>query len=312
MLPSDLDDTSPKKNNKKNNYMGFVKSHAGSANAFTLASTTCYYFDIVQDKLCEALQLFSDPFRSPNFIPKFVADQIEIVDSEYRKNCDSDFQRLFQVFRGEALKGHPWRRFTTGSEGTLAPTVALISTEAENRDEEICAPINKWWKKHYDPRKMALAILGRESLDTLSKMACDKFADIGHDHSTSAQAYPLSLPSFPIPWGRNPHEITFIKRITNKPTLQVSFCLPDQDGAYQSKPAIYACYLISSEDPGTLSSYLKDRELVTRLTCTHHQSARGFSFIRIKADLTKSGFGKYAFITFFIFLKSQKNNTRRY
>jgi insulysin len=289
----------------KTNYMEFVKSHAGSANAFTLASSTTYYFDIVQDKLGKALKLFSEPFSSPNLDQKFIATQIEIVDSEYKKNCDSDFQRLFQIFRGEALIGHPWRRFTTGNDESLGvkmsprgnrvphgntPFEPFEPRDQENPEEIRCNRIEAWWEKKYDPRKMALAILGRESLDDLSKMAYDNFATIGNN--VSAQVPPHNLPPFLIPWGSNPREITFIKRITDKPTLQVSFCLPDQDEVYRSKPAIYACYLISSEDPGGLCSYLKHKDLVTDLVCAHHQSARGFSFIRIRADLTKSGFRK--------------------
>jgi insulysin len=299
-------------NDKRNNYMGFVKSHSGSANAFTLANTTCYHFDIVHDRLCDALKLFSDPFKSPDFLRSFVADQIKIVDSEYRKNCESDSQRLFQVFRSEALEGHPWRRFTTGNEQSLSIAVAGVnSTPQESQEEGTCDLIKAWWEKHYDPRKMALAILGRESLDELSKMAYENFRPVGKDNPVRLSkpseeqtevVPPLNLPSFPIPWGTNPHEITFIKRIAHKPTLEVSFCLPDQDEVYKSKPAVYACYLISSEGLGTLSSYLKSKELITHLTCTHEQSARGFSFVRIKAELTKSGFGKSVVTTSFSFL----------
>ncbi|PVF99224.1 hypothetical protein CPB86DRAFT_757279 [Serendipita vermifera] len=271
-------------------YFGYIKSRSGSANAFTLASTTSYYFDIVKDHMHEALKLFSESFLAPDFIAKSIAHELEILDSEYKKNCDSDFQRLFQVFRQEALPGHPWRRFTTGSKESLTPR------GTKNPDQARRDKLEAWWKEKYNPQRMALVILGPYDLNNLAQVAYVHFTAIGRDTnytSESVTAPPSDPPLMTIPWGENPHEITFIKRITDKPTLQLSFCLPDQDEVHQSKPAIYACYLISSQDPGTLYSFLRSNEWITNLTCSHHQSARGFSFFRIKVQLTQSGFVNY-------------------
>lgn len=263
----------------------FVRKNGGSINAHTVESNTCYYLSIGQDKLNEAVGLFSTCFTTPKFDTSCVTNEVKTVDSEFEAGHQSDLHRLYQVFKTNALPGHSWLKFPTGNKDEKSlGGVDVPAVNQKRRDK-----LQKWWETYYSPSIMGLVIVGRESLEELTTMAFN------------FQHIPLATPTDPIPlptekdlpWGENQkRKITFVKSVMDIPTIEVTFCLPSQDQYYESKPTAYISRLLTHEGPGSLHSFLKNEHLITGLCIESSASPHGFCFWGIKAKLTEEGFGK--------------------
>lgn len=283
----------------ENEYSHFIKSHGGSTNAYTSTSNTCYYFSIGADHLAGAIDRFSGFFHSPLFDPSCTTRELNAVDSEHKKNGQSDVFRLWQVFRAQAIPGHSWSKFGTGSLESLTEAARKLKQTQHANDitlneeegdggfvgRETRRRLIEWWETHYCASIMSLAILGREPLDDLAKLAIARFSPIPN--------HGLSWPTETVPWGSNEQGmITFAKSVMDINLLELSFALDRQDIHYESKPANFLSHFIGHEGPGSLHSYLKQKGWVTQLWSGPQNSARGFGFMKINAKLTRSGLRK--------------------
>ncbi|PVF92439.1 hypothetical protein CPB86DRAFT_819632 [Serendipita vermifera] len=279
----------------ENEYSLYIKSNGGSTNAYTSTSNTCYYFSIGHGCLSGAIDRFSGFFHSPLFDPSCTIRELNAVNSEHKKNAQSDVFRLWQTFKSQSLPGHSWSKFGTGSWETL--TEAARSLEKANQvppddkeggfvARETRRRLIEWWEKHYCASIMNLVILGRESLDDLTKMALDKFSAIPNRG--------LTMPVETIPWGPEQQgKILFAKTVMDYDTLEISFPLERQDVLYESKPATFISHFIGHEGAGSILSYLKAKGWVTQLWSGPQSSARGFNFFKINVKLTKKGLVNY-------------------
>lgn len=199
---------------KENEYSQFISSHGGRTNAYTATSDTCYYFSIGQNHLEDALDRFSGFFYCPKFEPSCTVRELNAVDSEHKKNAQSDTWRLFQLSKSLSLPGHPWSKFGTGSRASLTEAAkrfrAQLITPLVSSESSSLAPspipsrgaspapsdtsendadgghigretrrrLIEWWENHYCASLMNLAILGRESLDELTRITTEKFSPI--------------------------------------------------------------------------------------------------------------------------------------
>ncbi|KAG8817090.1 Insulinase (Peptidase M16) [Serendipita sp. 401] len=144
----------------------------------------------------------------------------------------------------------------------------------------------EWWERHYCASIMGLSILGRESLDTLTTMALERFSSIPNRG--------LSLPVESIPWGPEQRaNILFARTVMDVDTMEISFPIGRQDILYKHKPATFLSHFIGHEGAGSLLSYLKNKGWVTQLWSGPQSSARGFAFMKINVKLTKTGLKEY-------------------
>jgi insulysin len=179
---------------QENAYSEFIHAHGGNTNAWTAASNTNYFFSIGADHLSGALQRFSGFFHSPLFEASCTTRELNAVNSEHKKNAQSDMWRAFQVSKALSRPGHPYAKFGSGNLHSLtyagrtkgkqldsasgpAPTQggvnsvpAAASDEAEvslqGEDgglvgQETRRRLVEWWEAHYSASNMNLVILGK-------------------------------------------------------------------------------------------------------------------------------------------------------
>ncbi|KZT41760.1 hypothetical protein SISSUDRAFT_981316 [Sistotremastrum suecicum HHB10207 ss-3] len=146
----------------------------------------------------------------------------------------------------------------------------------------------EWWESEYCAGRMALAILGRNSLDDLTDMAVELFSPVrnrGKDPSPSIRDSPLG-----------PNEmgtIVFVKTVMDFRSLEICFPLEYQDDLYRSKPGSFIAHFIGHEGPGSLFSYLKRKGWAVGLSCGSTALGRGFNTLRVNITLTPEGFASY-------------------
>ena len=74
-------------------YSEFMSKNGGSKNAATGEDYTYYFFDIKNEKFGEALDLFSQFFKSPKFEDSASNREMNAVDSEFKKNLSNEERR---------------------------------------------------------------------------------------------------------------------------------------------------------------------------------------------------------------------------
>jgi insulysin len=142
----------------------YLSSNSGQSNAFTGLDQTTYYFDVHPDALDGALDRFSQFFIAPLFDPSCTEREIQAVDSENKKNLQSDMWRLYQLEKSLSSRDHAYWRFGTGNLDTLwkQPRAAGLDV----RDELL-----KFHQRHYSANLMKLAIIGKRASMSMHSQA---------------------------------------------------------------------------------------------------------------------------------------------
>lgn len=70
----------------ENAYSAYLNSHGGFSNAYTSQENTVYYFDVQNDHIEGALDMFASFFTCPLLSDSSTAREINAVDSENTKN----------------------------------------------------------------------------------------------------------------------------------------------------------------------------------------------------------------------------------
>ncbi|KAF9469217.1 Metalloenzyme, LuxS/M16 peptidase-like protein [Collybia nuda] len=265
---------------RENEYSEYLAKNNGASNAYTATSNTNYYFSVATPALAGALERFAGFFHSPLFSPSCTSRELNAVDSEHKKNHQSDMWRIFQLNKHLSKEGHVWRKFGSGNRDSLLK--AAKDLKAQGRLTESAAP------SQYCASRMRLCIIGQESLDELSKMASTLFSPIPN---RGRDALPM-LPEHPF----GPNEsgtLVSVQTVMGFHALEISFPLEYQPTYWKHKPANFISHFVGHEGPGSLYSYLKGKGWVTSLSTGPQNIARGFNMFKITLHLTQEGFKNY-------------------
>ncbi|KAL4209234.1 Metalloenzyme, LuxS/M16 peptidase-like protein [Rhizopus microsporus] len=269
-----------KKYPKENDYYSYLSEHSGHANAFTGTVNTNYFFEVGHQWLEGALDRFSRFFIDPLFSESCTERELKAVDSEHKKNLQSDCWRISQIEKHLSDPKHPWHLFETGNLETLLEYPKKIGLDVR---EELL----KFHDAYYSANIMKLVILGRESLDQLTKWVVEKFSSVKNKH--------IPVPSFhghPLTKNELMKQI-FIKSVKKSRTLEITFPFPDQTAFYECQPANYLAHLIGHEGPGSILSFLKKKTWATTLSSGLSYGGVGFSFFHLSIELTEEGLRHY-------------------
>ncbi|KAI8077795.1 Metalloenzyme, LuxS/M16 peptidase-like protein [Halteromyces radiatus] len=287
---------------KENDYYSYLSEHSGYANAWTGAENTNYYFEVGHQWLEGALDRFAHFFIDPLFSDSCTDRELRAVDSEHKKNLQSDSWRVSQVEKSLSNPNHPWHKFQTGNLETLMETPKRLGL---NVREELL----RFHNNYYSANIMRLCILGKESLDQLTQWAVEKFSDV-RDKNIKVPTYPGH------PLGQNELlKQILVKSVKHTRLLEITFPFPDQSPYYETQPANYLSHLIGHEGTGSILSYLKKKGWATFLSSGCYDAGEGFSFYHASVDLTEQGLEHYedVVIAFFQYVDMlKKNGTKKW
>jgi len=115
--------------------------------------------------------MFAQFFIAPLFTDSCTERELNAVDSENRKNLQSDMWRIFQLERHLSVPNSSFNRFGTGS-------MTSLKVNPEARGVDVRAELLAFHKRYYSANIMSLCLLGRESLDQLEQWARQMFSAI--------------------------------------------------------------------------------------------------------------------------------------
>jgi len=255
-------------------YQAFIQANGGSHNAFTAQENTNYFFDVKAPSLEPALDRFAQFFIAPLFNATYVDRERHAVDSEYQAKIRDDGRRIYAAGKQALNPAHSYSQFSVGSLATLADRPGDLV-----RDDLI-----EFYKTHYSANRMALVVLGRESLDSLERMVREKFNAVPNRQlSPEDESEPLFRAD------QLPAQLN-VQTLKDARGLTLTFPMPETRSHWREKPLSYISDLIGYEGKGSLLSLLKNRGWATSLAASPgHDLPHEASFMTMM-ELTPSGY----------------------
>ncbi|OWO99030.1 hypothetical protein B2J93_6607 [Marssonina coronariae] len=285
----------------ENAYSQYLSSHSGSSNAYTGATSTNYYFEIAakkgeddaaddQSPLFGALDRFAQFFIDPLFLSSTLDRELRAVDSENKKNLQSDIWRLHQLEKSLSNPKHPYCHFSTGN-------FEVLKTQPEARGIDVRQKFMDFHAKHYSANRMKLVILGRESLDVLEAWAADLFAGIRN------MDLPQNRWEDEVPLGeKDLLTQCFARPVMDSRQLDLQFPFIDEELLFESQPSRYISHLIGHEGPGSIMSFVKSKGWANGLSAGVYPVCPGTpGILTIQVRLTEEGLKNYKEIVKVIF-----------
>ncbi|KAK9454555.1 Metalloenzyme, LuxS/M16 peptidase-like protein [Dipodascopsis uninucleata] len=281
-----------KKYPKENDYSEYLAAHSGHSNAYTDTQDTNYFFEVGHEYLEGALDRFAQFFISPLFSVDCKDREIRAVDSENKKNLQSDVWRLHQIDRSLSNPNHPYSNFSTGNINTLSTIPSSQGIDVRNE-------LLKFHERFYSANIMKLVILGREPLEQLEQWAVEKFSAVRNSGIAAPKFEESPLTQ------RELKKQIFAKPVMDEHALELTFLFPDQRALYKSHPGHYYSHLIGHEGPGSILNYLKKKSWANGLSAGASHVSDGTEFFNISVELTTEGLKNYdkVLVTVFQYLR---------
>ncbi|KAF1997039.1 LuxS/MPP-like metallohydrolase [Amniculicola lignicola CBS 123094] len=300
---------------QENAYNQYLSSHSGHSNAYTASTSTNYYFELAvsaasptssgtatpsgdpepvpaskeESPLWGALDRFGQFFICPLFLEDTLDRELKAVDSENKKNLQSDTWRLHQLNKALSNPNHPYCHFSTGSYKTLHDDP--IARGVKIRDEFI-----KFHSTHYSANRMKLVVLGREKLDTLEEWVDEIFSEVPNKDLPRKRWDDVSVYT-----EKELLTQTFAKPVFQSRSLDLSFLYRDEEDFYESHPSRYLSHLIGHEGPGSILSYIKAKGWATGLGAGGSSLCPGSGLFNISVKLTEVGLEHYKEVAKIVF-----------
>ena len=236
-----------------------------------------------------ALDRFAQFFVKPLFLEDTLDRELNAVNSENKKNLQSDVWRLSQLAKSLSNPKHPYHHFSTGNLQTL-------KEEPEKRGVKIRDAFIQFYEKHYSANRMKLVVLGRESLEELEDWVVDLFQDVKNKDLPENRWDGIQALT-----GKELTTEIFAKPVMESRSLEISFPWQDEEDMYETQPARFVSHLIGHEGPGSILSYLKDQGLANTLSAGYHNVCPGSSFFEIDISLTPEGLKNYRDVVKIVF-----------
>ena len=254
-------------------YSEFMTKNGGAHNAYTGLDITNYMFKVNSDAYDEALDRFSDFFKSPKLYPEYTEKEKHAVNAEWSMRRDADFRGQFKLSRN-MMGSHPANRFTIGNLETLSDKQGSALHEETVR----------FYNKYYSSNIMKLVMLSNESLDVMAK---------------KAQQYFANIPNKKIKKPIIEEQIDFSKLgkkrvyyVPNKDvqTLRLDFTIDNNSDEFALKPNYFIAYLLNNEMTGSPAQVLKEQGLISQLSVWASPEIYGnYGMLVIDIELTDAG-----------------------
>ena len=212
------------------------------------------------------------------------------MDSENKKNLQSDNWRLSQLSKSLSNPKHPYHHFSTGNLQTLRD-------EPRKRGVKIRAEFIAFHDKHYSANRMKLVVLGREPLDQLEEWVVDLFSnvlnkDLPQNRWDQVQPYSQEEALIQV----------FAKPVMDSRMLEIYFPYQDEEQMYKTHPSRYLSHLIGHEGPGSILSHIKAKGWANGLSAGAMPICPGSAVFSISIRLTADGLKEYQKVVEVVFL----------
>jgi insulysin len=288
-------------------YMTYVSQNGGYTNAYTASTVTNYHFEVKDDKLITALDMFAQFFISPLFKEESVAKEINAVNSEAEMYYNNDMWRQYHLFSLLCEQKSLVSKYNVGNldtlgnlrgylpslndkskEGEDAPAEPKpMDPEAEQRKKVLVQTLKNFHKQYYSANQMALAIYTAGDLVELEKQVVEIFSKI--ENKKIPYATFKNDPS-PFPYPKETlGKLVKVVPVSKGRSLKLVFCIPEYSSQKYTKSGNYLSHLIGHESKGSILDLLSEEGLATSLSSGFDLTEDYYSDMTVTIRLTKEG-----------------------
>ncbi|KTW32221.1 uncharacterized protein T551_00903 [Pneumocystis jirovecii RU7] len=281
----------------ENDFSSFLSAHSGYYNAYTSMENTNYFFQIIHENFEKALDMFSHFFIDPLFSRSAVDREARAVDSENKKNLQSDLWRLFQLEKSLSNPKSPYSKFGTGTYQTLI-------TEPKKKGLDVIEVLLDFHGKYYSSRLMKLVVFSKETLDELQDLVLKYFSGVPDNGSERPVFIEKPLTKKELSQQR------WAKPIADMLLIELVFPIDGLSTLYKTGASDYLEYLIEHKASGSIFSLLQTKGWITDIGVSKEYIVSGVEFFRIQLDLTDDGFDNYedVIVTVFQYIEMIKQS----
>ena len=255
-------------------FMTFTQTNGGMTNAFTAYDKTNYLFQINATKFDEALDRFSDYFKSPTFDATYSDKERNAVNNEWSMQKQQDPWIMMRI---DALTGNPESPRAKFNIGNLE---TLVDKPSSTLNDSMKA----FYQRYYSANIMRLTLVGKQSIPELKLLAEKYFASIPNKN--------IAQPEITVP-GLTDAQTS--KSIHYKPSkdfkaLYVDFPMKSNKAQWRLKPNEYVRNLLTTEEAGTLCEQLRKKGFAVNTTAYFASDSYGpDGYMRVQVELTELG-----------------------
>jgi len=274
---------------EEDGYSKFLRQHNGNSNAYTAGESTNFMFDVAHTDLEPALDRFAQFFIAPKMSPDGVGREVNAVDSEHKKNLQSDVWRNQQLGKLFLRRESPAAKFGTG-------TLETLLEEPKKRGEDVVDALWGHYRAHYASHMMKLVVLGRESLDELQQLVEAKFSQVP---TGARDVRPVEYDADVV----GPAGVGLCVRykpVTEGHSLELQWPVPPDvacgdrflapaERRYRHAPLRYAAHLLGHEGEGSVFFELKRQGWAQTLYCGAGETGSRHSMFMVHVVLTDEG-----------------------
>ncbi|KAI0812746.1 LuxS/MPP-like metallohydrolase [Irpex lacteus] len=283
----------------ESDYLSYIYNNGGVQNAGTSAAWQRYWFAINPLMLSGGLQRQAASIHLPLFTADCTAREMNAVDSENKRNLQNDARRVQQLAKSLSRFGHPWTKFGTGNLKSLTEAAKKKLTgegkpaESEDRDggpvgRAVRHTLLKWWEDNYCAGRMALCVLGNESIEELTKLVVPLYSLI-----PDRGLEPRPVFEGPVWDTAQKRTIVFVRTVKEYYEFALVFQIEDQAPLYRTRPASFLAHLLGYEGPGSMHSYLRRRGWILELKVDVGANNPSVTPFTISGRLTRKGYLHY-------------------
>jgi len=252
----------------ENEYATCIKNNGGTSNAYTSNDHTNFYFECNTNSLGTVLDVFAQFFIDPLFKPDSVQREMLAVDSEYKNALMSDGHRSCAVIKKFMIGTHPNSKFSCGNISTLnIPNIRDLVVE--------------FYHKYYSADRMAIIIVGTETLDELESTVNKMFGLVPKKD--------IDIPPIPNQWFNAPVYGQMVP-LKNIHTLGMNWEFDLDSADIASHLDDFIAYVLGNEGSGSLFSVLDKKFLVKYLRAGVSKESKSHILFEINVGLSDLGF----------------------
>ncbi|KAG7371853.1 peptidase insulinase family protein [Nitzschia inconspicua] len=279
---------------EENAYDKFMSKHGGSENAFTEEEHTVYHFEIPQEHLASALDMFAQFFIHPLMLESSVEREIQAIESEFQLVKNSDSSRASQLMKytcGRSFEEHPFSKFGWGNYKSLK------EIPAQNEVEPL-RMMREFFNEHYYASNMRLVVVGGYTLDYLEEHVIKSFSPIRSKDPlgsyTWSQTFDSPIKKYGLPLAaESMQNIFYMAPVRDRHSLSLTWQIPSQIDNWRSKPCDYISHLIGHEGEGSLLASLKSKSWATACCAGvgdgGEENASSHAFFQVSFALSEEG-----------------------
>mmetsp|Transcript_20206 Transcript_20206/g.22711 ORF Transcript_20206/g.22711 Transcript_20206/m.22711 type:complete len:1237 (-) Transcript_20206:127-3837(-) len=279
---------------EENSYDAFMSKHGGNDNAYTESEHTVYHFEIPQEHLGGALDLFSQFFISPLLRESSVERELKAIESEFMlaKNSDgSRSQQLMAYTCGRSSQEHPFSKFGWGNHHSL-------KTLPERDGHDPLKMLLSFYEEHHYASNMRLVVIGGYPLDYLEEQVVKCCSGIRSKDIPGSYRWD-QLKESPMRSNGPPlaesslKKIYYIAPVKDRNSISVTWQIPTQIANWKAKPCDYLAHLIGHEGAGSLLASLKSKSWAIHLFAgvgdEGDENATGHALFSVSITLSAKG-----------------------